>query len=145
MTEGMKLARLYTARKSLIKEKVRHQVALFLYLCWRNQQPGLLSASSKSLAIMNIPASISSSSVPGFTQGQNSNDIPQRMYSKLELAQLYFPDAIDKSVARRHLMAWIQQCVPLWQNIQRMGYRKGSQFFTPRMVKCIVDYLGEPG
>ena len=67
------------------------------------------------------------------------------MYSKLELAQLYFPDAIDKSVARRHLMAWIQQCVPLWQNIQRMGYRKGSQFFTPRMVKCIVDYLGGTG
>lgn len=29
MTEGMKLARLYIARKSLIKEKVRHQVALF--------------------------------------------------------------------------------------------------------------------
>ena len=94
---------------------------------------------------MNIPASISSPSFPDFTQGQCSSDIPQRMYSKLELAQLYFPDAIDKSVARRHLMAWIQQCVPLWQNIQRMGYRKGSQFFTPRMVKCIVDYLGEPG
>lgn len=33
MTEGMKLARLYTARKSLIKDKVRLQVALFLYLC----------------------------------------------------------------------------------------------------------------
>lgn len=94
---------------------------------------------------MNIPASISSPSFPDFTQEQCSSDIPQRMYSKLELAQLYFPDAIDKSVARRHLMAWIQQCVPLWQNIQRMGYRKGSQFFTPRMVKCIVDYLGEPG
>lgn len=94
---------------------------------------------------MNIPVNVSSQSFSDVARGQSVSDFPQRMYSKVELAQLYFPDAIDKSVARRHLMAWIQQCTPLWQSILGMGYRKGCQFFTPRMVKCIVDYLGEPG
>lgn len=45
MTEGMKLARLYTARKSLIKEKVRPWVALFLYLCIRKAALSNLKAS----------------------------------------------------------------------------------------------------
>ena len=67
-----------------------------------------------------------------------------RMYSKLELAQLYFPHTIDKMVARRHLMSWIKQCTPLWEEIGRLGYQKGCQFFSPRMVKCICNYLGTP-
>lgn len=71
-------------------------------------------------------------------------NLANRMYSKLELAQLYFPETIDKGVARRHLMAWIKQCTPLWEEIQRLGYQKGSQFFSPRMVSCIWEYLGTP-
>lgn len=67
-----------------------------------------------------------------------------RMYSKLELAQLYFPDTVDKAVARRHLMTWIKQCLPLWQEIQRLGYQKRCQYFSPRMVGRICEYLGEP-
>lgn len=67
------------------------------------------------------------------------------MYSKQELALLYFPDATDKAVARRHLMSWIQQCAPLWAQITELGYQKRSQFFSPRMVERIFEYLGEPG
>lgn len=94
---------------------------------------------------MEMSAIISSQSVSGNAESQSVSTFPQRMYSKLELAQLYFPDTLNKSVARRHLMVWIRKCTPLWQSIQGMGYRKGCQFFTPRMVKSIVDYLGEPG
>ena len=80
-----------------------------------------------------------------FYRFAHMNTYSQRMYSKQELALLYFPDATDKSVARRHLMSWIQQCVPLWAQILKLGYQKGSQFFSPRMVDCIFEYLGEPG
>lgn len=68
-----------------------------------------------------------------------------RMYSKSELAQLYFPMGIGKEGARRHLMTWIKRCLPLWQKLGELGYDKRSQFFSPRMVKCIFEYLGEPG
>lgn len=68
-----------------------------------------------------------------------------RMYSKAELGLLYFPDVQSKSVARRHIMMWIKRCHPLWAELQRQGYQAGCQFFTPRMVNSIFEYLGEPG
>lgn len=66
------------------------------------------------------------------------------MLSKAELAMRYFPDTINKSVARHHLMQWITRNPELWLRLQSLGYRKGCQFFSPRMVACIYDYLGEP-
>ena len=68
-----------------------------------------------------------------------------RMYSKSELGLLYFPDVPSKQVARRHIMKWIKRCPELWAQLHRMGYQEGSQFFTPRMVNSIFEYLGEPG
>ena len=60
---------------------------------------------------------------------------PQRMYSKTELGLLYFPDTTDGATARRHIMDWIK----------RLGYQNRSQYFPPRQVSTIFEYLGEPG
>jgi len=73
----------------------------------------------------------------------NSN--MSRMYSKAELGLLYFPQEPSKTVARRHIMMWIKRCHPLWAELQRLGYQASSQYFTPRMVSSIFEYLGEPG
>lgn len=70
---------------------------------------------------------------------------PQRMYSKTELGLLYFPDTTDGATARRHIMVWIKRCVPLWSELQRLGYQEHSQYFPPRQVSTIFEYLGEPG
>ena len=70
---------------------------------------------------------------------------PQRMNSKTELGLLYFPDTTDGATARRHIMVWIKRCVPLWAELQRLGYQERSQDFPPRQVSTIFEYLGEPG
>ena len=70
---------------------------------------------------------------------------PQRMYSKTELGLLYFPDTTDGAPARRHIMDWIKRCEPLWNELQRLGYQNRSQYFPPRQVSTIFEYLGEPG
>lgn len=67
-----------------------------------------------------------------------------QMQSKLELACRYFPQTPDKNVARHHLMAWIRRNTELWEQLLSLGYNKHSQFFSPRMVSCIYEYLGEP-
>mgnify|MGYP002521541969 CR=1 FL=1 len=64
-------------------------------------------------------------------------------YTKKELAQKYFPGSAPRTAAN-HLRAWINRCTPLRNELALMGYRKTSKAFTPRQVKAIVDYLGEP-
>ena len=57
-------------------------------------------------------------------------------YTKKELALLYFPDS--------NPLSWIRRCTPLWNELQQTGYYPASKAFTPRQVRAIVDYLGEP-
>ena len=71
-------------------------------------------------------------------------DFKIRMYTKKELALMYFPESCPRT-AVNHLMAWIRRCTPLWEELQMMGYSKTSKSFSPKQVKAIVDYLGEPG
>lgn len=73
-----------------------------------------------------------------------SRNISNRMYSKCELALLYFPDAPDKTSARKHLMCWVKKCPDLWYELTRLGYQKHSQYLPPRQVDLIFEYLGEP-
>ena len=40
---------------------------------------------------------------------------------------------------------WIKRCEPLWNELQRLGYQEHSQYFPPRQVSTIFEYLGEPG
>ena len=66
-----------------------------------------------------------------------------RAYTKKELALCYFPDSLPRT-AVNHLMAWIRRCTPLWQQLQQTGYAATSKSFTPRQVRAIVEYLGDP-
>ena len=71
-------------------------------------------------------------------------DFKIRMYTKKELALMYFPESMPRT-AVNHLMAWIRLCTPLWDELLKMGYCKTSKSFSPKQVKDIVEYLGEPG
>ena len=71
-------------------------------------------------------------------------DFKIRMYTKKELALMYFPESYPRT-AVNHLMAWIRLCTPLWDELLKMGYCKTSKSFSPKQVKAIVEYLGEPG
>lgn len=67
-----------------------------------------------------------------------------KAYGKSELALLYFPDASSAHTAVNHLMSWIRRNPQLMEQLEKMGYRKSGKFFTPKEVKWIVEYLGEP-
>ena len=71
-------------------------------------------------------------------------DFKIRMYTKKELALMYFPESMPRT-AVNHLMAWIRLCTPLWDELLKKGYCKTSKSFSPKQVKAIVEYLGEPG
>ena len=73
----------------------------------------------------------------------NMEDFKIRMYTKKELALMYFPESMPRT-AVNHLMAWIRLCTPLWNELLKMGYCKTSKSFSPKQVKAIVEYLGEP-
>lgn len=70
-------------------------------------------------------------------------DFQIRPYTKKELALMYFPDSLPRT-ASKHLMTWIERCTPLWNKLIEEGYQKTSKSFTPKQVKDIVYYLGEP-
>ena len=74
----------------------------------------------------------------------NMEEFIIRTYTKKELALMYFPESYPRT-AVNHLMAWIHLCIPLWNELLDMGYRKTSKSFSPKQVKAIVEYLGEPG
>ena len=74
----------------------------------------------------------------------NMKDFKIRMYTKKELALMYFPESMPRT-AVNHLMAWIRLCTPLWDELLKTGYCKTSKSFSPKQVKAIVEYLGEPG
>ena len=71
-------------------------------------------------------------------------ELSNRMYSKTELGLLYFPEATSKATARRHLMDWVKRCIPLWDELKKQGNQVGCQYFSPRQVAVIFEYLGEP-
>ena len=72
------------------------------------------------------------------------NKFEIRSYTKKELALLYFPTATNPHTAVNHLMSWIRRCTPLHEELHRMGMMKTAKCFTPREVKAIVGYIGEP-
>jgi hypothetical protein len=71
-------------------------------------------------------------------------DFPVHAYPKKELAMCYFPDSADAHNAVTHLMRWIGKCKPLMAELQRAHYHKNDRWFTPRQVRIILDFLGEP-
>ncbi len=66
-----------------------------------------------------------------------------RVYTKTELAKLYFPDATQR-MAVKHLMRWINGCKPLRDALREQHYSPTMRYFTSRQTALIVEYLGEP-
>ncbi|WP_321517325.1 DUF4248 domain-containing protein [uncultured Bacteroides sp.] len=66
-----------------------------------------------------------------------------KAYTKVELARLYNPE-MAVSGALRTLARWISGNSRLMEELSRLEYNHRNRSFTPRQVKVIVDYLGEP-
>lgn len=66
-----------------------------------------------------------------------------RTYTKKELALMYSPESTPV-VAKNKLARWIKRCQPLAKELAKTGYVSQSKTLTPRQVKAIVMYLGEP-
>lgn len=68
-----------------------------------------------------------------------------RCYNKSELARMYFPDLCSASGVQK-LNRWIRKCRQLREELEQAGYMSASnaRCFTPREVRLIVRYLGEP-
>ena len=64
-------------------------------------------------------------------------------YTKKGLSLMYFPTATPH-VAVNRLMSWIRRCKPLHDALVDQGYRKTTKWLSPREVKLITEYLGEP-
>lgn len=63
--------------------------------------------------------------------------------TKRALAAEYFPGARPHT-ATCHLMSWITRCKPLLRELEASGYQPRQKRLTPRQVRAIVEYLGEP-
>lgn len=74
----------------------------------------------------------------------HESSFPLRSYAKSELAMLYFPTTPLPRTATNHLMNWIRRCTPLIRELEKLGYRKTSKWFSRREVALIIEYLGEP-
>ena len=66
-----------------------------------------------------------------------------RCYSKSELASLYFPGTAP-DVASQRLRRWINRCAALKSELLQAGYQPRCRSLSPREVRLIVYYLGEP-
>jgi hypothetical protein len=66
-----------------------------------------------------------------------------KSYGYGELAQLYFPKASKRS-ASVQFRRWIVFNKKLENELLKNGFQPGLRLLTPKQVKLIVDYLGEP-
>lgn len=66
-----------------------------------------------------------------------------KAYGKGELAQLYNPGMGARS-ALRTLSVWIKRNGVLDDKLRETGLVPYCKIYTPRQVKLIVEYLGEP-
>lgn len=66
-----------------------------------------------------------------------------RAYGKTELALLYMPNSAPRC-ACKNLQRWININPELTEELCRAGYLKQQRILTPRQVKIIVKYIGEP-
>lgn len=66
-----------------------------------------------------------------------------KAYGKGELAQLYNPGMGVRS-ALRTLSVWIKRNGALDDKLRETGLVPCCKIYTPRQVKLIVEYLGEP-
>lgn len=75
---------------------------------------------------------------------EDEREFPIRVYTKVELAQLYAPHLSDNA-ALNNLSRWMRQNVLLMTALEEVGYYKYRHSFTPKEVRLIFRYMGEPG
>ena len=66
-----------------------------------------------------------------------------KSYGKSELAMKYFPDS-NPHVALNRLNAWIRRCQPLTEALADCNQSPHAKYFSPKAVRLITEYLGEP-
>lgn len=66
-----------------------------------------------------------------------------RAYAKSELARAYNPQIAPHSALNK-LGRWIKYNRRLYAELLDTGYTDKQQGFTPRQVRLIFEYLGEP-
>ena len=66
-----------------------------------------------------------------------------KSYGYGELALLYFPNSTKKS-ASVQMRRWLRQNESLKKQLKDSGFRPGLKLLTPKQVKILVDFLGEP-
>ena len=66
-----------------------------------------------------------------------------RAYGVGELAVCYNAH-LTRRAAIMQLWRWINYQHALKDKLAALGYRPGLRSFTPKMVACIVEHLGEP-
>ena len=62
---------------------------------------------------------------------------------KSALAASYFPELASHQACNR-LRRWIIPCTKLHDKLLETGYRPEQRIFTPRQIRLIIHYLGEP-
>lgn len=65
-------------------------------------------------------------------------------YTKRELAKLYFPNTKNMDSAVANLRNLFKQNGDLLNLLHKSGYHSHNKSFTPRQVRIIVEFLGEP-
>ncbi|GAD07764.1 DUF4248 domain-containing protein [Porphyromonas crevioricanis] len=88
---------------------------------------------------MNTNFSISSD----FPNGSGAYDFDFRVYTFKELASIYYPDS-SPCQASRNLSRFIHGDPALLAELEACGFYKGKHHLSPRMVSCIVRYMGVP-
>jgi hypothetical protein len=74
---------------------------------------------------------------------KTEEEFKNRAYTKVELACLYNPHMTIPG-ALRILARWIAGNSQLTAELSALEYNHRNRIYTPRQVKAIVDYLGEP-
>ena len=65
-------------------------------------------------------------------------------YPKRELARLYFPFTENADTAVANLRNLMTRNPELMSDLAAARYKPHAKVFTPRQVRIIVRYLGEP-
>ena len=63
--------------------------------------------------------------------------------NEFEIRSYGWPDLMPESAGKR-LSKWVGADPVLETELQGYGWRKGKKTLTPRQVKTIVQFLGEP-
>lgn len=71
------------------------------------------------------------------------NSFRYRVYTFKELAAIYYPLSTPAQ-ASRNLSRFIQGDPALCAQLMGCGFYKGKRHLSPRMVSCIVSFMGTP-